>query len=176
MSDSTTQRAVRHLSIAYFIPYTTPDGTKTSLVRTARRGETIDASTLADGEEKRLEELGALLPPGSTGKDVEEEHQARLDAYRAERGDTEALQRHAQRVAQTGEVGGIVNVDAPVDASAEDLAAFIRDNKPNADDTIALAENDPEKAARVLEAEHLATEGSPRQVVVDKLSKIVPAE
>lgn len=168
----TNERAVRHLSTAFFVPFTSPDGNKAVLVRTARRGETIDVSTLAEGEEKRLESLGALLPAGSTSQDVAHEHQAVLDAYRSQRGDQEAMQRHMERLG--GGEAAVVNVDAPDVASSSVglLAEWIKDKKPNADDTVALAESDPALAQKMLEAETVATDGSPRQTVVDRLNKL----
>lgn len=170
----TKTRVVRHLSTAYFVPFTNPDGNKAVLVRTARRGETIDAGSLAAGELKRLEDLGALLPEGADQKDVEHEGAALLDAYRAQRGDTEALQRHQQRIAEHHSSGGdIVDVDAPVDGSTGELAAYISENKLTVDDTVALAEGDAEKAKRVLAAENEASGGSPRAGVEQKLQSLI---
>lgn len=174
MADTATPgRVVRHLSVAYFVPFTNPDGNKAVLVRTARRGELIDPSSLANGEEKRLEDLGALLPAGSRPQDAQAETDAILDAYRGQRGDTDALERHNARVTARASAGGIVDVDAPVDGSAGELAAYLRENRLNVDDTVALAEGDPERAGRVLEAEEQATGGSPRAGVVAGLQKII---
>lgn len=181
----TTGRVVRHLSTAYFVPFTSPDGNKAVLVRTARRGEVIDASTLAKGEEQRLEDLGALLPRGSTPRDVEDEHAAILDLYRGQRGDTEAMSRAVERAGSQraqDTTGGIVDVTAGgagfEGASAGDvnvgrLADHISESKLTVDDTVALAENDPERARRVLEAEQLASGGSPRAGVAAGLQKII---
>lgn len=165
------RRVVLHLSVAHFVPTVNPDGQNAFLVRTARRGQFVD---LTESEERRLDELDALLPPGSKPEDAEREQAARLDAYRGERGDVEALERHLQR-ANVAPVGGVVNVDAPdvSDSSVDLLAAWIRDKKPSADDTVALAEGDKDRARKVLEAETVATGGSPRAEVAEPLGQLI---
>lgn len=184
MADSdSTDRIVRHLSIAYFTPTLSADGNKSVLVRTARRGESIDASKLAEGELDRLEELHALLPAGSKPQDVEEEREAILDVYRGQRGDVEALSRAMERARVQGPAvaapaGGIVDVsggDAGLgqQPNVGSLADHITVNKLTVDDTVALANDDAAAARRVLEAERLASGGSPRAGVEQGLQKII---
>jgi len=55
------------------------------------------------------------------------------------------------------------------DMSAEDLADYIRNNKLNVDQTVALAGNDTESIEKVIDAENLATDNDPRKGVVDRL-------
>lgn len=164
-----SKRVVGVLSAIYFSPEKDVTNKDVLRVRTALRGEEIELSAV---EEARLDENGALLPKGSKPEDAAKAAEARLDAYRAQRGDQEALQRHVQRAANGGDEV-IVNVEAPVDASVGDLSEWIKDHKPNADDTVALAEGDPERAQRVLDAEVAATGGKPRKSVQEQLEKIV---
>lgn len=69
----------------------------------------------------------------------------------------------------------IVRVDAPDvgEASVAELASWIEAESPNAADTVALAEGDPARAAKVLEAEQSATGGDPRKTVEGPLQKII---
>lgn len=185
MADTETAgRVVRHLSTAYFVPFVSADGNKSVLVRTARRGDTIDPSKLAEGEEARLDELGALLAPGSLPEHADQEREAVLDVYRGQRGDLEALERAMQRAQEQGPIvlpptGGIVDVSGPDaglgDGNVGNLADHITTNKLTVDDTVALAQDDPARAARVLEAERLASGGSPRAGVEQSLQKITDA-
>lgn len=59
-------------------------------------------------------------------------------------------------------------------ASAEDVQAHIESNNLNASDTVALAGEDPEFAALVLEAE--MSRSNPRTSVVDPLEKLADSE
>jgi hypothetical protein len=58
-------------------------------------------------------------------------------------------------------------------ASVEEVAQFLRDTGPNANDTVALSNGEPELAQKILEAENQATDGSPRQSVLDGLAKVI---
>ncbi len=168
----TSRRVVGMRLATYFEPGPDFNGQPTTRALTAEQGDEIE---LLPGEEERLDGLGALLPKGMTPKDAAERAQALLDAYRGERGDQEAMDRHVRRQVVAGPSdGGIVDVSAPVDAGAgvEKLGAWITEHKPTVDDTVALAEGDPVKAARLLEAEGVATDGSPRPGVVAGLRKI----
>lgn len=183
---STSGRVVRHLSIAYFEPALSADGQKTVLVRTARRGDVVDPAKLANGELERLEDLRAFLPEGARPEHADEERQAVLDLYRGQRGDTEAMQRAMERAASgdgpsrlQDATGGIVDVsgqsaaDPAGEGNVGRLADHISASKLTVDDTVALAQDDPERARRVLEAERLASGGSPRAGVEQGLQKII---
>jgi hypothetical protein len=166
-----SKRVVGVLSAIYFSPEKDVTDKPVLRVKTALRGDVID---LSPAEENRLEENGALLPKGSKPEDAAKAAEARLDAYRAQRGDQEALARHHERlVASKPGDGEIVNVEAPVDGNVGELTEWIKQSKPNVDDTVALAEGDPEKAQRILDAEVAATGGSPRKSVQEQLEKIV---
>jgi hypothetical protein len=54
-----------------------------------------------------------------------------------------------------------------------ELVQYIETNKPNVDDTVALAQGDPEAAKRVLEAETEATDGDPRAGVTKGLAAVI---
>lgn len=65
---------------------------------------------------------------------------------------------------------------APIDvasSSAEEIAEFISTNKPNVSETVALAQNDPDLAEKVLDAEVIATESDPRTGVENALEKVM---
>jgi hypothetical protein len=184
MATDSAGRVVRHLSALYFIPKVNPDGQPAMLIKTAVRGEVIDTSKLAPGESERLEELGAFLPEGCEPEDVIREQEALSDVYRGQRGDQEALSRANQRAGTAvtqGPDGGIVDVSGqgqsePAPEGGAKLADFITDRKLTVDDTVALAGDDPAKAKRVLEAERLASGGSPRAGVESRLQKLIDGE
>lgn len=72
-----------------------------------------------------------------------------------------------------GSEGTLLRTDAPdVDDTAA-LSQFIADERLNAQETVALAEGDPERARAVLEAEKAATGQDPRKSVVEPLQKII---
>lgn len=169
----TTKRVVGVLSAIYFRQDEDPiSGEIRRGPVTATFGQEIE---LVPSEVKRLEQNGALLPEGVKPEDAPRHHEAKLDRYRAERGDVEALARHQARVEQhRASQGGIVNVELDVEnLTVTELAERIKDQKPNATDTVALAESDPRKAEKVLEAERVATGNSPRQGVESELQKII---
>ena len=111
--EKTSRRVVSALSAIYFEPGPDYEGRATTRVKTALRGDEIE---LTEHEERRLEENGALMPLGSTPEEALEAAAARLDAYRAARGDGDAQGRHQERMiaaARAGtqvDDGGIVNV------------------------------------------------------------------
>lgn len=63
--------------------------------------------------------------------------------------------------------------DAPDVEDTAGLAEFIKSEKLNAGDTVALAEGDPDRARFVLEAERTATGQDPRASVVKPLQRII---
>jgi hypothetical protein len=56
--------------------------------------------------------------------------------------------------------------------SATQVAKWIESERPNEDATVAAAQDDPDLARRVLEAESAATQGDPRQGVKSRLERI----
>lgn len=56
--------------------------------------------------------------------------------------------------------------------SHDQLVGWIRDERPSSRQVVTAAENDPEKAAKLLAAENEATGGQPRRSVVTGLNKI----
>jgi len=58
-------------------------------------------------------------------------------------------------------------------ASAEEIAEYISANKPNVAETVAMAQNNPDYAEKVLDAEVIATESDPRAGVENALNKVM---
>lgn len=139
----------------------------------AIRGETVQLTPV---EEERLDKLGMLAPAGATMAQAEALDEQRTDVYRGRRGDQEAFQRaldrsRALQPPPETEGPGIVNLAGPDEIQV--IADYIRDEAATVPQTVALAEGDPVKAAKVLEAESLATGGSPRQGVAAQLAKVI---
>jgi hypothetical protein len=66
--------------------------------------------------------------------------------------------------------------DAPDVEDTAALSEFIRDERLNVSETVALAEGDPDRARYVLEAEKAATGQDPRKGVAEPLQKIIDQE
>jgi len=140
----------------------------------AEQGEEVDLST---SEEERLEGLGVLVPEGLS---VDDYLDAKMDLYRAERGDSEAAQKLA-----AARSGGIVDLSTPGEPPPDEvptppaggevaaLADQIRDEGLTVEETVSLASDDPEKAKQVLEAERVASGGQPRRGVENRLNVII---
>lgn len=58
-------------------------------------------------------------------------------------------------------------------ASVEELADWIREEKPTAHDVVQASGGEPDLAQSLLEAENAATDGEPRKSVLDGLSKVI---
>lgn len=140
-------------------------GDENERMQSAVQGQEVD---LTPEQEKLLDEQRALVPEGH--ESFQAFSDLKFDAYRAGRGDVEAAGRLAE-----ARSGGIVNLSAPLGptTSAADLAAYLRDEKPSAADTVALADGDPEKAVKVLDAERSATGGKPRAAVEKPLTALI---
>lgn len=147
------QRIVRALSI------TLADGEE------HKQGETVE---LTDAEVARFEASGALVPEDFDS--FEDFNQAAIDAYRGVRGDVPANARATARARESRQ-GAIVDVSVEPDSNP--FVSALRDDAPNADETIDLAEGDPAKAQQVLEAENAVSGGNPRAGVVKALTKII---
>lgn len=72
--------------------------------------------------------------------------------------------------ADLGDAGGSYSA---VGRSATEVTSWIESEKPNAGDTVAAAEGDPDAAAVVLEAENTATGQDPRKSVEKQLQAII---
>jgi hypothetical protein len=57
-------------------------------------------------------------------------------------------------------------------ATVPDLSAWIKSERPTVDEVVEEANNDPEKARKLLEAEDHATGGQPRSTLVEQLQEI----
>jgi hypothetical protein len=123
---------------------------------------------LSTAEEERLEGLGVLVPEGQS---LQQYLDAKMDLYRAERGDSDAARKLAE-----ARSGGIVDLSATPTAAGGDvakIAAEINDENMTVEETVALAEDDPAKAKTILEAEKVATGGEPRRGVEHRLNAII---
>lgn len=129
------------------------------------QGDTVE---LTEAEVKRFEASGAIVPEGYSS--FAEFNEASLDHYRGGRGDVQANARAIARAAEARK-GGVVDVG--VDDGSNPYITALRDDTPTVDETVALAEDDPDKARQVLEAEGVVTGGEPRKGVVEALSKII---
>jgi hypothetical protein len=58
-------------------------------------------------------------------------------------------------------------------ASVDDLADWIRNERPTVNDVVQASGGDPEVAKKLLEAESLATDGEPRKGVLEGLTAVV---
>ena len=91
---ATHPRVVQALMVTYFAVDLDPIGNLVTVVRTANRGEEIN---LTEREEQRLDQYDLLAEPGKTAKQTDEDAKARLDSYRAMRGDQTAVERAVKR-------------------------------------------------------------------------------
>ena len=148
-----------------------PDGPQ----RRASQGQVVDLSAdelarIEDLEENSSGKGSILVPEGFESFD--EFAAYKLDVYRGRRGDTEAVGRAVALAEARG--GGIVNLSEQAGAGSSYASQI--EGGLNGDDTIALAQNSPQKAAEVLAAEHEATGGKPRKTVVKALTKLIGGE
>jgi len=142
-----------------------PNGDPVLVERTAVHGQVIE---LRPTDEKRLDDLGALYTDDEA-KEIE------AGTYKGE--DADVL--YASRTGLLGipliqpvegETGGLDQMDAAA------LAEYINENKLNVSETVALADDtDAESIQKVLDAENIATDNSPRQGVTDALEKKLAA-
>lgn len=89
-----------------------------------------------------------------------------VDLERAERFD--AIQTDEDEAVE--EATGSLDVAT---ATPETLAEWIEEDEPTVDETVAAANDDPNVAQRLLDAEHLATGDEPRKGVVEGLNRII---
>jgi hypothetical protein len=157
-----TERIVKFRLVTYFdeVPnQVTPQGENVLVERTASLGEKI---ALREADEKRLDSLGALYTEDEA-KAIEEGKYQGVDA--------------ALLAASRGGVrpqGQIQPADGEGEASAMDaaeLAQYIRENRLNIGETVALAGEDAESIQRVLDAENIATDNAPRAGVTEQLER-----
>lgn len=75
---------------------------------------------------------------------------------------------------QLGDGGGDGEDNAAFGEMGEhELAEYISEKKPNVNETVAMADGDPDTARRVLAAENIATSDDPRDGVVKGLTRIM---
>lgn len=117
-----------------------------------------------------------LRPDGTVG-DIRVERIARrgdtieLDDVQYQRGNAHgAFVTDEDRAAQeaTGEQELVIET-----ATVQQLAEWIEEDKPNVNDTVGASGGDAAVAARIMEAENMATGGKPRSGVVEGLTKVI---
>lgn len=167
---------------------------------TASRAEKVQ---LRESDERRLDELGMLVPEGS-GKDA-----ARIVAERANAALQRALNPYdvivpvepsvvvvsppsggvdpallggGEGTVISATAGGVVPAsegahvgarEAVAAGDVDSVAAFLRDAKPNAQETVGLAGDDPQRAQTVIDAENAARDGDGRSTVLEPLQRVV---
>jgi hypothetical protein len=152
------------------------DGSAHEVSRSAARGDTIK---VVPQEEKRLDHLDMLMPPGTPETDLRTlekqlQEQAKRDRQVAGLDPEAAAQLRAAQAADGEPI--LPDVTVPFDAAAAsdaEIAAWISEAKPNAPDTVAAAIDDATLAQRILDAENVARAGSPRKSVVEGLDTII---
>jgi hypothetical protein len=197
----TTERVVGHVFATVRVPVKGADGKDRIVRRTVQRGQPLPEGT-PQSEVDRLERAGAFVAEGDSLEaalaralnpaDNHPEHRAAVSAPiptvsppplgaapegPLTKGDTGA--EDAQPVPGAGEGGEEAGpgFDAR-GASLDDAQEWLREERPNAGDTVAAANGDPEAAETLLEAERLVRGGDPRATVEEPLQKIIdgPAE
>lgn len=146
-------RTIQHAQFLYYIetPYTDPE-TQEEGVRLSRRiamnGETVDIPRQEDLD--RGDEGGAFYDP--------ENHPEQL-------GDDAAEDADAANAAEAG--------DTPdIDADHDTLVNWIQNERPNEDEMVAAAQNDPGMAQALMDAEQEASGGDPRKGVMTRLKAL----
>lgn len=118
----------------------------------------VDVIDPVTGREVRQERIGER---GNTVKlsDMDYERAARFNAFQ-----TDVDEELAE---STG--GAAFSVET---ASVADVAAYIENEKPTISELVEAANEDPATAAKILQAEDLATGQQPRAGLVEKLSEL----
>jgi len=147
-------RVVKHLLYSALVDVPNPSNPDQTVrvEKVYRQGETVPPEELNDYNLERGERLGSFY----TDEELENE------AHLAPPGPPAA--------APPGEQPSFDEM------GESELADYIMQNKPNVGDTVAMAQNNPDTAQRLLEAEHIATDGEPRAGVVKGLNAIIEGE
>jgi len=139
---------------------------KDGVEHSARQGEEVELTAEA---EALLEEQNALVPQGWAS--FAEFSEAKMDAYRAGRGDIEAGSRINARLAE-GRSGGIVDISGQGGSDTASYIEWLTNESPTVDEVLAQVGDDPARAKAMLEAENNVTGGSPRKGVVEGLEGV----
>lgn len=159
------ERIVKFRLVTYFDEVdnqVTPGGDTILVERTASMGQKI---SLRPKDEERLDSLGALYTD-------EEAKMIEDGTYKGSDAAVLSTFRGGLRpLAPDDAVSGAVGEGDPATMDAVALGQYIRDNRLNAEKTVALAGDDEESIQRVIDAENIATENSPRVTVLEPLEK-----
>lgn len=163
------EKMIKHLMFTYFAP--APNrvqigGDDVLVERIARLGEVVDIED--EVSLQRGEELGSFF--------TDEERKAVEDGtYNGE--DSEAVYRAVEGVRPVNPIQPVEGEGAQTEGmSTEDLGEYIRENRLNVEDTVALAKDgDEDSINKVYDAENIATDNDPRKGVTDALDKKLAA-
>lgn len=137
---------------------------------TANYGEPVPSELDSDAV-ARLQDMGAIGEPDDADP-APAQTPARADLDATARG----VNPDGGTEGVTGEGGSTSGLpaDAPDarDASATELAEFIDSADLNAAQTVALAQDDPDLAPKVIEAEQVSAGGDGRKTVVSRLERL----
>jgi hypothetical protein len=140
-------RTIKHLLFPWMVETESPmfPGETILTERTAKQGDEVSVEELGPLALEKGERLGAFFTDAELAAQEEAEAPAAVAAPEGE----------------------------PGQMSVDELAQYIEEHHPNVDQTIALADNDPEQALKVLDAETQATSGVPRAGVEKGLEAII---
>lgn len=135
----------------YYVDQEDPvTGRQVRVERVATRGQTVELSEL---DYERAKRFDAITDPDNN-----------IDA--------------AGNVVDDG--GEVVKFDPADDVAAESsvqsLSLWIKEDKPTVDQVVEEANEDPDAARKLLDAENHATGGSPRSTLVEQLNEIIEGE
>jgi hypothetical protein len=149
-ADQPDTRTIKHLMFPWMVEAPNPahsDGPNVLKERVAKQGDVVT-----------IEELGTLaLEKGE-----------RLGSFY-----TDAELKNPATPAQLPAGATEESASTSSEWGVPELVQYIETNKPNVDDTVALAQGDPEAAKRVLDAEAEATGGDPRAGVTKGLAAVI---
>jgi hypothetical protein len=181
------------------VPSLVPGGNPRLVARSAARGETV---TIPAQEADRLEALGAIESPDQTAVDAVLERALNPADNIAEggaavagvepvtvsppglgvapagdrtKGDTGGEDAQPSATASPGATDASATFDAR-DASLDDAQAWLRSARPTAPQVVAAANDDPEAAETLLEAERLVRSGDPRKTVEEGLQAVIDGD
>jgi hypothetical protein len=115
--------------------------------RIATRGQTVE---LSDADYERAQRFDAITDPDNS------------------------VDTAGNVVDESGEVVKFdPSSDVAAESSVQSLSLWIKEDKPTVDQVVEEANEDPDAARKLLDAENHATGGSPRSTLVEQLNEII---
>jgi len=146
-----TVKVIKHSMFSYAIPKTDEDGEP--IIRQTKHG--VDRPAVRRAHASRFDEVDIPL-------DEDVERGEAMGAFFTDE-EVAAMKGESPAAAANG-----LNFDDP-----DALVRWIKEDKPNAGEVVNAADDDPDKAMALLDAEEEATGGQPRKTVSDGLQKII---